>query len=270
MKTPLLFTTVLLSHGLTAQWCVPSTATPYATTMPGVTQFTLNTINRTSTDIENYPNNSYVNSGLTTTLEKGETYAVTIGFTIDDVIFPGSHMNLRVWVDLNHDGQLDDAGETLLSVNEQSGPTYTGAISVPMNALTGDTRLRVTAKMCGHTGHSLPTPCDLPADPLGYHGELEDYTVEIVDAVGIAEPKELELVAIATDGAGLVLFTDLSRGGAARLEVVDASGRPVADIALGALPQGRTVRHFGAELGHGTYIGRLWLNGSVHVVRFFR
>ncbi|QQR86309.1 MAG: hypothetical protein IPJ76_17235 [Flavobacteriales bacterium] len=270
MKTLLLLPAVLLSHGLAAQWCVPTTATPYGTTMPGVTQFTLNTISRASTDIENYPNNSYVNSGLTTTLDKGETYAVTVGFTIDDVIFPGSHMNLRVWVDLNHDGQLDDVGETLLSVNEQSGPTYTGAITVPMNALTGDTRLRVTAKMCSHTGHSLPTPCDLPADPLGYHGELEDYTVEIVDAVGIVEPRVVEGVAIATDGDGPLLITDLSQGGDAWLEVMDASGRSVSSIALGSLPQGRTVRHFGRELGHGTYIGRLWLNGSVHTVRFFR
>lgn len=270
MKTTLLLPAVLLSQGLAAQWCVPTTAEPYGTTMPGVTLFTLNTINRSSTDIENYPNNSYVNSGLTTTLEKGETYAVTVGFTIDDVIFPGSHMNLRVWVDLNHDGQLDDAGETLLSVNEQSGPTFTGNITVPMNALTGDTRLRVTAKMCGHTGHSLPTPCDLPADPLGYHGELEDYTVEIVEAVGVVENRVVEHVAVAADADGILLITDLSQGGEARLEVVDASGRSVADIALGSLSQGRSTRRFGMALGQGTYVGRLWLNGSVHTVRFFR
>lgn len=270
MKTPLLLPAYLLSYGLAAQWCVPTTATPYATTMPGVTQFELNTINRTSTDIENYPNNSYVNSGLTTTLEKGETYAVTVGFTIDDVIFPGSHMNLRVWVDLNHDGQLDDAGETLLSVNEQSGPTFTGTITVPTNALTGDTRLRVTAKMCSHTGHIVPTPCDMPADPLGYHGELEDYTVEIVDAVGIAENRVVEQLAIVADGDALQLITDLPQGGEARLEVMDASGRAVASVALGVLPQGRSTRHFGAGLVQGTYIGRLWLNGSAHSVRFFR
>lgn len=270
MKTTLLLSALLLSQGLLAQWCVPTTAIPYATTMPGVTQFTLNTVDRASTDIENYPNNSYVNSGLTTTLEKGATYAVTIGFTIDDVIFPGSHMNLRVWVDLNHDGQLDDAGETLLSVNEQSGPTFTGNITVPTSALTGDTRLRVTAKMCGHTGHSLPTPCDLPADPLGYHGELEDYTVEIVEAVGIAENRMEEHIAVVADGEGMQLITDLSQGGEARLQVVDASGRSVADIALGSLPQGKSVRHLTVALGHGTYIGRLWLNGSTHTVCFFR
>lgn len=80
----------------------------------------------------------------------------------------------------------------------------------------------------------------------------------------------VEGVAIATDGDGPLLITDLSQGGDAWLEVMDASGRSVSSIALGSLPQGRTVRHFGRELGHGTYIGRLWLNGSVHTVRFFR
>lgn len=44
--------------------------------MPGLTQFTCNTIDRTSTDIENYPNNSYVNTGLSATFEKGMTYDV--------------------------------------------------------------------------------------------------------------------------------------------------------------------------------------------------
>ncbi|MBC8048421.1 MAG: T9SS type A sorting domain-containing protein, partial [Fimbriimonadaceae bacterium] len=34
-------------------------------------------------------------------------------------------------------------------------------------------------------GHTLPTPCDIPADPFGYHGEFEDYDVVIEEATSI-------------------------------------------------------------------------------------
>lgn len=169
---------LLLSAGtLSAQWCTPTTAIPYASTMPGITQFTLNTISRASADLENYPNNSYVNTGLSTNLTPGNTYTVTIAYTLDASICPD--MNLRVWIDFNQDGSLDDPGETVISANNQTSLTYTGTFTVPMSATMGSTRCRVTAKMTSNGGHSLPTPCDIPADPIGYHGEFEDYTVNI-------------------------------------------------------------------------------------------
>ena len=160
-------------------WCVPTTAVPYTTDMPGITNFTLNTINRTSPDLENYPNNSYVMTGLSTTLVRGNTYSVSITHTIDAVNFPGSTMYLRVWIDYNQDGQLDDVGETVYSLNLSQPGTHTGSFTVPMTATLGNTRLRATAKMDQSAGHTVPTPCDIPADPIGYHGEIEDYTVNI-------------------------------------------------------------------------------------------
>lgn len=168
---------LLVTGVVSAQWCTPTTAIPYASTMPGITQFTLNTINRPSADLENYPNNSYVNTGLSTNLTPGATYTVTIGYTIDASICPD--MNLRVWIDYNQDGSLDDPGETVITANNQTSLTYTGTFTVPMSATMGSTRCRVTAKMTSNGGHSLPTPCDIPADPIGYHGEFEDYTVNI-------------------------------------------------------------------------------------------
>lgn len=179
-KISTLFSTgalLLMSAPVIAQWCIPTTAIPYASTMPGITQFTLNTINRSSQDIENYPNNNYVNTGLSTNLTPGSTYTVTIGYTLDASISPD--MNLRVWIDFNQDGALDDPGETVITANNQTSLTYTGSFTVPMSATMGSTRCRVTAKMTSNGGHTLPTPCDIPADPLGYHGEFEDYTVNI-------------------------------------------------------------------------------------------
>lgn len=189
-KTFLLFTAFCsASFATTAQWCVPTTIIPYATTMPGITNVTINTINRTSVDMENYPNNSYVNTGLSTSLIKGSSYTVSITHTIDASICPD--MNLRIWIDYNHDFQLNDVGETAITQDHHVAGTYTGTFTVPLAALAGSTRMRVTAKMSSLGGHTLPDPCDIPADPLGYHGEIEDYDVNISTASGIGETNSL-------------------------------------------------------------------------------
>jgi hypothetical protein len=177
---------VVFSDEMNAQWCVPTTAVPYASTQPGITHFTINTIDRTSADLENFPYNSYVNTGLSTDLIKGESYDVSITYTIDASICPD--MNLRVWIDFNHDGQLDDIDETVISANNQLPGTYYGSFTVPQTAMPGVTRMRVTAKMTPNGGHTIPTPCDMPPDPIGYHGEIEDYDVDITDLTGIVSP----------------------------------------------------------------------------------
>ena len=170
---------------LNAQWCIPTTIIPYATTMPGITHVVVGTIDRTSADLEHYPNNSYVNTGLTTDLEIGGTYSISITHTIDGSICPD--MNLRVWLDYNLDYSLDDAGETAVTVNHHGPGTYTGTFTVPATATPGTSVMRVTAKMSDLGGHTLPTPCDMPnPDPLGYHGETEDYTVNLIQPTGIS------------------------------------------------------------------------------------
>lgn len=250
-------------HG---QWCVPTTVIPYDADMPGITHFTLNTIDRTSSDLEHYPNNNYTNTGLSTTLVKGQSYPVTIQFTIDPVICPD--MNLRVWVDLNEDGQLDDPGETLLTADHRAPDTYSGTISVPLTAMVGTTRLRVTVKMSNLGGHTLPTPCDNPPDALGYHGEIEDYTVSIVEATGIEEERSpigaLSLIN-APDGSVEWNYA-LNLSGDVHLQLFDAAGRMVADLHRGVEASGTHVARTG-PIHPGLYIARLESNGAVSSVR---
>src|SRR5688572_2472977 len=85
-----------------AQWCNVTSALPYSADMPGITNVTLNTINRNSLPIENYPGNSYVNTGVSTTLTAGQTYSFSITHTRDAVNFPTARNNIRVWIDYNH------------------------------------------------------------------------------------------------------------------------------------------------------------------------
>src|ERR1041385_2942093 len=156
-----------------AQWCTP-VVQPYGPTTPGITNFTLNDINRNSAAIEN-PDDGYVLTGLSTTLQRGQTYTISITHTVDFYFCPD--MNLRVWLDYNDNGTLDDAGETILTTDHHAAGTYTATFTVPATAHVGVTRLRATAKMSNLGGHTPPTPCNFPLDPVGYHGEVEDYTI---------------------------------------------------------------------------------------------
>lgn len=88
----------------------------------------------------------------------------------------------RVWVDLNHDGDFDDAGEVVLEQIKTAPPagtttsTLNSNIFISPSALTGSTRMRVSMKRGAY-----PLPCEtLP------FGEVEDYTVNIQQPPALA------------------------------------------------------------------------------------
>lgn len=178
---PFILIVILSQTILLAQWCEPLVE-PYGPTMPGITHFTLNTIDRTSAALENSTDN-FTFTDLSTTLQKGETYSISITHTVDASICPD--MNIRVYIDYNLDYTFEDPGETILSIDHHAPGTYIAPFTVPATAITGATRLRATVKMSNLGGHTLPTPCDIPADPIGYHGEMEDYVVNLVSTTGI-------------------------------------------------------------------------------------
>ena len=164
-------------------WCTPSVI-PYNNNMPGITNVTFNTINRTSAALESSSSN-YVNTLLTTTLIKGQSYPFSMKFNVDASIC--GQANLRVWIDWDRNGILVDAGETVVSVNNKAPGTYTVNIVVPMSASTGTTKMRVTSKMTTACAHTLPTPCNIPEDPLDYHGGVEDYDIIISAVSGVED-----------------------------------------------------------------------------------
>ena len=169
------------------KWCEPQTARPYSPNMPGITEVRFASINRTSKSVENDVN-SLINTGEKATLEAGRTYEFTITHTRDHVIFPRARNNIRVWIDVNRNGSFSDPGE--LVIDELYVPTGTSTfqLTVPtVDREIKETRMRITAKMSGEVSHALPTPCDDPADPIGYHGEIEDYIVTIVPAKRVTQ-----------------------------------------------------------------------------------
>ncbi len=81
----------------------------------------------------------------------------------------------RIWIDLNHDGDFSDAGETVFEgikpkpANGSPSATLNGNLTIPASALDGPTRMRVSMKR-----NSFAMPCEtLP------FGEVEDYSVNI-------------------------------------------------------------------------------------------
>jgi hypothetical protein len=103
-------------------------------------------------------------------LKQGKTYSISLekyGFYNDPIYW-------KIWIDFNKDCDFEDEGEEVFSVHKICGVEgCIGSITVPGDALTGDTRMRVSC------GFYEPPPC---GDFLW--GEVEDYTVIIPDTVG--------------------------------------------------------------------------------------
>ncbi len=118
-------------------------------------------------------------TSLSTSLSTGSTpIELTTGFsyfTWDEY--------WRVWVDLNHDGDFTDAGETVFEgikpkpANGTATSTLTGNISIPATALAGATRMRVTMKRGAYA---------MPCETLAF-GEIEDYTVNITSTAPLPD-----------------------------------------------------------------------------------
>ena len=196
MKKFTLIASLLFSAFMAEAQC-SFTSPPYASTQPGITNFRMANVNRNSANIEG--NNALVITGQTMTLTIGQTYSLGITSTNDLVNGPpltGAPQHLRVYVDFNKNTTFTDAGETAYSFDyitftptTAANATYTTAVAVtvPSTVTPGASKLRVTAKMGPVAGHTPPTPCNVPADPLGYHGEMEEYNVVFVTAASVKE-----------------------------------------------------------------------------------
>jgi len=262
MKKIYLLLSILISSAVRAQYCTPAII-PYAPTMPGITHFVLNTIDRVSGALE-HTNSGFVTTGLSTTLTMGQTYSISISHNIDASICPD--MNIRVWIDYNHDGQLDDVGETVVSINHHLPGTYTTTFTVPAasaNVLPGITRMRATVKMSDIGGHSLPTPCDNPPDGLGYHGEMEDYTVNLVAPTGINELdhslSSLNVFPNPAQSSSSIEY-ELSKPANVMIELFNDLGEKVADVVTNEnQPAGKHAVNFQqlSSLNNGLYIIKL-------------
>jgi hypothetical protein len=98
-------------------------------------------------------------------VSRGGSYPIEI-----TPMFPQSPKNeyYKVWVDFNQDGDFTDSGEQIFSAGPTSN-TVSGTVTIPLSALTGNTRMRVSMSRA-----SITSPCG-----TFERGEVEDYTLNI-------------------------------------------------------------------------------------------
>jgi hypothetical protein len=214
--TLLIATMLFITQTTQAQYCMLPGRTSYSLQQPGIKNFKLNTINRTSLPVEQpLTSPSLVVTTDTTVVRRGQTYEVSITHTKDSSsqFFDTSKNNIRVWIDYNNDKDFDDAGETVITADKKKAGVFTASFTVPTSALIGIVRLRATAKMSQDGGHSIPTSCDMPADPIDYHGEIEDYTLRILPSLSVsntvAEVMQVSLYPNPSDGKVTVSLSSI-------------------------------------------------------------
>ncbi|MEM9549044.1 MAG: GEVED domain-containing protein, partial [Bacteroidota bacterium] len=108
-----------------------------------------------------------------TDIQKAHAYPITLvpGFVT------GVYQEYwRVWIDMNGDGDFEDAGELIFEDN--SNATIVGSLNIPAAGIEGETRMRVSMRYNGYS------------EVCGVFdwGEAEDYTVNLLPACIVGEP----------------------------------------------------------------------------------
>jgi hypothetical protein len=151
--------------------CAPCTSSGNLTYNTSITLVHFNTINNVTAKPAGY--NDY--TGSSTTVNKNSPYNLTVNLNTDG----GYTVAAMVWIDWNQNCSFADAGEAYnlgTANNVVNGATTLSplSITIPLTALTGSTRMRVSAQY-----GSPSTACQ-----TNFDGEVEDYTLNVDVATG--------------------------------------------------------------------------------------
>jgi hypothetical protein len=140
-----------------------------------ITNVTFNTINNSS---GNDTVDGYIDyTNISTDINAGDSYQISVSFDPD-----GVRDHCYVFIDWNQDYNFDVSTERydLGSISGSPG-TRTANITVPNNAINGNTRMRVIIQYFDSTNFVLTDgACD--SDHASEWGETEDYTVNVINA----------------------------------------------------------------------------------------
>jgi PKD repeat protein len=145
-------------------YCIPSVAV--LNTGIGINEVQLNTMDNISKQGEN-DYTSYANDpAITTTLEQGVTYPVTIRRQTPYY----EPITRAVYIDWNQDGVFDAGERVGVDSNDMGNAIWTTTVKVPLTALTGATIMRVAANRGTYTNYICGQ---------NQFGEYEDYRIHI-------------------------------------------------------------------------------------------
>ncbi len=207
------------------------------------------TINNTSGNNGGYGDYT----GMTTDVLPGQSYSLDMnpGFSQQPYV-----ERWKVWIDWNQDGDFNDEGERVYK--GYGCGSQSGTVTVPTDAVTGNTRMRVSMKY----GRGLRS-----CGTFGY-GEVEDYTVHVVNPSsskineedGDAEATPLvEIMNIrniypmpATDVVNVDYFS--AEDGMATITIYDMMGRKIHSMSEEARSGQNSVTLDVTTFASGTYI----------------
>ncbi|MCX7549202.1 GEVED domain-containing protein, partial [Xanthomarina sp. F1114] len=127
-------------------------------------------------------------------LDVGETYTVSVE---GDTKGPFDN-DIVAFIDWNQNGVLDDAGEvyeigTLFDSVGDDGVSVTMDITVPVDVMEGETRIRLTKTYQDPDSPAGINPCAIEFYPFGYgpyagYGQALDFTLEVAGVDNFPEP----------------------------------------------------------------------------------
>lgn len=130
---------------------------------------------------------------------------------------------LLVWIDYNQNGIFNDPGEAVLSTALGQAP-WTGSITIPADALLGNTRMRVRVQ--DSSAGANATSCGNSS-----YGQVEDYTINIMEKItaGTANVDKNSVSVYPNPFKEVLKISDVK--GVKSISVSDAAGRSIKTLA---------------------------------------
>lgn len=200
----------------------------------------------------------YLYTGMNTTIVIGSAYPITLtpGYATSAL-----DEHFVVWIDYDQDGVFADPSEIAYNSGGNVNAAVTGTVNVPVSALPGTTRMRVTMKYVGGSSTTQPVPCTSPQ-----YGEVEDYCVTI-DTTGMVVNEMMVGYVVytvypnpASDQLNLQLFNfnQLATGNHT-FELTNSVGQLVKKINVNSKATSFSIN----DLSNGVYFYRLQLTDGV-------
>jgi hypothetical protein len=152
-------------------------------------------------------------AAISDTVIKGESYPLSV--TLSNSYFGD---NVRVWIDYNRDNSF--AADELVFVSDTSAGPYSGNITIPVDAATGATRMRIRMDDVALDHGSNPNPCGYAS-----FGQVEDYTLIIEEETGINTINSDAWLIYPNPGNGDFTIRNGGENARVLIEIIDISGR---------------------------------------------
>lgn len=202
-----------------------------STSFEKISNVTFANINQSSSSTAGYEDFTSVVGNTTA----GSNYSLTVtgnssSYANDQVI---------VWVDLNQDGDFNDAGEQVYTSAVKTTP-WTGTITIPATATIGTTRMRVRLHDTAFGGNSAS--CGTST-----YGQVEDYTLNI-GQLAVSETAKTNIKSYPNPVKDI--FNIEAQGKIKSVKVYDATGKQLLTKDLNDAKSQIDFSRFGA----GTYV----------------